>query len=54
MVVAWVIAWFAIRFTGRYPRGLFDYMVGVLRWVLRAEAYALFLTTDQYPPFSLS
>ena len=54
VVVAWVIAWFAILFTGRYPRGLFDYMVGVSRWGLRVEAYAFLLTTDQYPPFSLS
>mgnify|MGYP001106027105 CR=1 FL=1 len=52
--VAWIIAWFAILFTGRYPRGLFDYMVGVSRWGLRVEAYMLLLTTDEYPPFSLS
>jgi uncharacterized protein DUF4389 len=49
-----VIAWFAILFTGRYPRGLFDYVVGVSRWWLRVEAYAFLLVTDQYPPFSLS
>ena len=49
-----VIAWFAILFTGRYPRGLFDYVVGVSRWVLRVEAYAVLLVTDRYPPFSLS
>ena len=49
-----VIAWFAILFTGRYPRGLFDYVVGVFRWGLRVEAYALLLVTDQYPPFSLN
>jgi hypothetical protein len=48
-----IIAWFAILFTGRYPRGLFDYVVGVARWNLRVSAYAFFLTTDQYPPFSL-
>jgi hypothetical protein len=48
-----VIAWFAILFTGRYPRGLFDYVVGVFRWGLRVEAYALLLVSDQYPPFSL-
>ena len=49
----WIIAWFAILFTGRYPRGLFDYMVGVGRWALRVEAYAILLLTDKYPPFSL-
>jgi hypothetical protein len=49
-----VIAWFAIVFTGRYPRGLFDYVVGVGRWWLRVEAYGILLVTDRYPPFSLS
>ncbi len=49
-----VLAWFAILFTGRYPRWAFDYVVGVLRWSLRVQAYALLLTTDEYPPFSLA
>jgi hypothetical protein len=49
-----VVAWFAILFTGRYPRGLFDFVVGVGRWWLRVEAYAILLVTDRYPPFSLS
>ena len=52
-VVAVIIAWFAILFTGRYPRGLFDYVVGVIRWSNRVTGYAMVLVTDQYPPFSL-
>jgi hypothetical protein len=49
-----VIAWFVILFTGRYPRGLFDFVVGVARWWLRVQAYATLLVTDRYPPFSLT
>ena len=47
-----IAAWFAILFTGRYPRGLFNFVVGVGRWGMRVNAYAFLLTTDQYPPRS--
>lgn len=49
-----IIAWFSILFTGSYPRGLFDFVVGVMRWGTRVWAYAFLLVTDEYPPFSLS
>ncbi len=48
-----VIAWFAIMFTGKNPKGLFDFVVGVMRWSLKVNAYAFLLTTDRYPPFDL-
>lgn len=50
---ATIIAWFSILFTSRYPKQLFDFVVGVGRWGLRVEAYAFLLVTDKYPPFSL-
>ena len=52
--VVTIIAWFAILFTGRYPRGMFNFVVDVYRWSLRVTAYAFILVTDKYPPFSLS
>ena len=52
-MIVTVIAWFFILFSGRYPRGLFDYVAGVMRWGARVWAYVLSLT-DEYPPFNLS
>jgi hypothetical protein len=54
VLVVVIIAWFAILITERYPRGLFDFVEGVLRWNNRVIGYAFLLITDQYPPFSLS
>jgi hypothetical protein len=48
-----IVAWFAILFTGRYPRGMFDFVEGVIRWENRVVGYAWILVTDKYPPFSL-
>ncbi len=53
-VVVVIIAWFAILFTGRYPRWAFTFTEGVLRWHNRVLAYALVLVTDRYPPFGLA
>ena len=49
-----IFAWFAILFTGRYPRGAFDFVEGVLRWGNRVSGYAFTLVTDAYPPFRLA
>jgi Domain of unknown function (DUF4389) len=54
VLIVVIVAWFAILFTGRYPRGLFDYVEGVIRWHNRVVGYALVLVTDKYPPFRLS
>jgi hypothetical protein len=53
-IVSVMIAWFAILFTGRYPRGLFDFVLGVGRWTNRVSGYAFLLVTDEYPPFRLA
>jgi len=49
-----IVAWFAILFTGRYPRSIFSFVEGVFRWNNRVVAYAFTLVTDRYPPFRLA
>ena len=53
VVISTILTWFIILFTGKNPSGLFNFVVGAMRWSLRVQAYALLLVTDQYPPFSL-
>jgi hypothetical protein len=54
VVIAVIAAWFAILFTGRYARGIFDFVEGALRWHNRVVGYSYTLVTDRYPPFRLS
>ena len=53
-IIVIILAWFAILFTGHCPRGLFSFVVGVMRWSVRVQAYAFLMVTDRYPPFRLN
>jgi hypothetical protein len=54
VIVLTFIAWVAILITGQYPRAIYDFVLGTLRWWLRVQAYAFVLVTDRYPPFRLA
>ncbi|MSQ08045.1 MAG: DUF4389 domain-containing protein [Dehalococcoidia bacterium] len=54
VIIVTIVGWFAILFTGKQPRGIFDYTVGVMRWTYRVIAYAFLLNTDKYPPFEMA
>lgn len=54
VAIVTILAWFLVIITGRYPRGLFDFVVGVMRWTWRVQSYTFVLATDKYPPFSLN
>ncbi len=54
VIITTILAWLIILFTGKYPKSMFDFVVGFMRWALRVNAYAILLTTDEYPPFRLS
>jgi hypothetical protein len=54
VTVVSVISWFIVLFTGSYPRSFHNFVVGVLRWSVRVQAYSFVLVTDRYPPFQLS
>ncbi len=53
-LIVTIVAWFLILILGRYPQGMFNFVVGVLRWEFRVGAYAFLLTTDRYPPFGFT
>ena len=53
VLIVLIVAWFAVLFTARYPRPIFDFVEGVIRWHNRVVGYAYILVTDRYPPFSL-